>query len=533
MPQAKSPTVAGDLPAAPTTPTAPPATPPASAPLAPGGSPAAPGEGVHDVLLANILKSLRPEQEPPVEPAVEPPAEPPATPPAEQADAGTGGAGASAEAPPAPAQPTADPNAPVPPAQPAPPAPRRKKKVSIGKGHPVVDNPPPPAPASPAPTPVPPAPPAPAAEAPLATGSLPVDEEELAEAAVAERLFGDRYKGHTTALKKWYQDFDSRVAALRAQNPNVAEQDDEYQALLDTKPAIKPADYKKVAKTLATEAAVQETNQRLAPKLDKLEMDTRRAEILPGVQDFTQRIFGQGVRQLIQADNQSCLHEPMKLALEKGIEAAMAEFPEESTIMRETMDAQKKRVHEFLLLKNRATAFDPKNTTHQEIANLINEESRNLMDYGARNGIQHLVKDGRQFMPRDQFIALLGSDAAEGRTFNPAQWTTQRYWTFTDTAIVDMMAIRAKNEAENRINYERDRANRLGYVKPPRKSVANPQPTGAGAANGAGAAVPAAVAPPKVTPSAVPAPSRPAKPQIVDNSPIPVATVAGHLKVTK
>lgn len=495
----------------------PPAPPPESAPEPPASSgqpgPAAPApdEGVHDVLLATILNSLRPEAASPadVEPAIEPAAELSAEPPAESA------AAPAAEPPPVPAVQVAAAAPPVPPVSPA----AKKKTIrSVAKGHPAVE--PPPVPPAPAP-PVEP----PAAPSGIAAGeNLPEEQQdELAEAVVAERLFGSRYQGHSAALKKWYADFDGRAAALRARNPDLTEQDDEYQALLATKPALKPADYKRVAKTMATEAAVAETSQRLAPKLDKLEMDARRAEVLPGVQDFTQRVFGQGVRQLIQADAGSCLHEPMKLALEKGLEAALAEFPEEATVMRETMDAQKRRVHEFLLLKHRAAAFDPRNQTHQEIAQLINEEGRGLVDYGAKNGPQHLLKDGRQFLPRDEFIALLGSEPAEARTFNPAQWTTRRYWTFTDAAIVDIMAIRAKREAESRITFERERAGRLGYVKAPRKSVAESQP----------ATPPAALAPPKATPSATPGLPRPVKPASVDHSPIPVASVAARLKITK
>jgi hypothetical protein len=467
-----------------------------------------PDDGVHDLLMANILSSLRPEAEPEVKPAMEPTAPVEANAPA---------------APPAPAPVADDAPAPVPPpAQPvaATPSQKKKKVRSIGKGHAVVENTPPVVAVTQSLSEPPQSP----AQLPMPAPALTEDQrDELAEAAVAERLFGDRYQGHTAALKKWYQDFDARAAALRAQNPNVTEDDDEYQALLASKPAIKQTDYKKVAKTMATEAAVQETNQRLAPKLDKIEMDARRAEILPGVQDFSQRVFAHGVRTLIEGDPNSPLHVPLKMAVEKGIEAASDEYPEEATILREVMDAQKKRVHEFLLLKNRATAFNPKSATHQEIANLINEEGQNMLNYGVKNGAQHLVKDGRQFLPRDQFIALLGGDQAEGRTFNPAQWTTQRYWTFTDTAIVDIMAIRAKREAENRITYERDRAGKLGYVKAPKKSVATPQP----------ATPPAAITPPKATPSAAPGAVRPIRPPVVDNSPIPVATVASHLKVTK
>ena len=242
----------------------------------------------------------------------------------------------------------------------------------------MVDATPPPAPPAPE---LPPAPPQPQPDATLTEDQ----REELEEAEVAAKLFPDRYKDYPQQLKRWHTEFETRARALLEKNPNITEEDDEYQALLRTKPVVKPADSKKVQRTIGEEAAVRATEKRLAPKINKIEMDSRRAAIMPEVQQFVTNGFQQQIRDVIQADTKSPLAGPLKLFLEKGADAATQEFPMEMNIMREVSAASPARTREFLLLRNEAVEFDPaKNPIHQQVADFINYEGQEFVNKGGK-----------------------------------------------------------------------------------------------------------------------------------------------------
>jgi hypothetical protein len=363
-------------------------------------------------------------------------------------------------------------------------------------------------------------PPAPAEDSTLTSDQI----EELEEAEVAARLFPSRYGDFPTELKKWYEGFGARAKALLEKNPNLTEEDDEYQRLLNSKPTVKPADYKKVLKASVREDVRRDVAKELAPRFDQQAMDTRRAEILPAVQKFASETFPQGIRNLISADAQSPLSEALKRVEEKGFAAAAQEFPLECGVMAESYGRQQKRVEEFLLLKNRATPFNPRNAVHKEIADFISQEGRLF----AQRGGKYLVQGARRFLPRDEFIAMItpgeaGYSAAEARAFNAADWTTSKFWTFTDAAIVDMMAIRGKEEAESNVATELKRAKQLGFERAARKPVAKDQ-TKPGEE-------PREIRPPRATPAQAPgAATTPPAQGNPDGSPIPVASIVSSLK---
>lgn len=455
------------------------------------GAETPPPAEVADPLLAAILRDLKPQAEEP--PAAEAAPEPTEPPPAET-----------------PTQET-------PPPAPAATAKPAKKGFKSAKGNAVVDAPPP----TPPPVPEPPQPPP--QPQPQAAPLTDEQREELEEAEVAARLFPDRYKDYPAQLKRWNSEFETRARALLEKNPNITEEDDEYQALLRTKPTMKAVDSKRVQRTIGEEAAVRATEKRLAPKINKIEMDSRRATIMPEVQAFATNGFQQQIREVIQADARSPLTEPLKVFLEKGAEAVEKEFPMEINIFREVAAASQARVREFLLLRNEAVEYDPaKNPLHQQIADFINFEGQEFENKGGK----YLVQNGRRFMPRSEFLQMLNRDASEARTFDRQNWRTSKYWTFTDAAIVDMMAIRTKQAAENRIAEEEQRAKRYGFARPPKQAAAQAQPKPT--------SQPTSIQPPKARPAAAPgAASTPKTPPPTDDSPIPLSGLVSHLKMKK
>lgn len=472
---------------APADPLAAPVDPPAEDPPIEPDTPAAPPD---DPFLELILRdlplsdgTLLPGIKPAVEPTDEPLAPPVDTPPV-------------------------TPVAPVTPPAPAP-AKIKTSVKSTARGNPLVDS----APAIPQFTPPPPLSPV------VVPDNLTEEQrEELQEAEVAARLFPDKYGARVTELRAYY----IRAEALRTAKPNVAEDDEDFQALVQSKPDLKPVDARKVQRKIGEDIAVQATEKRLQPKINKIEMDAKRAAILPEVKSFVAGAWTEGVRNQIKADTKSVLAEPLRLGLEKGFDAASAEFPLETRVMRSVADKARAKVTEFLLMRNNAVDFDASNPVHNEVSQFINFEGQQFQKTGGK----YLVRDGRQFMPRSQFIAMVGNDQAEGRTLDAANWRTAKYWTFDDVSIVDMMGIRMKEEAEFYVKNASEQAKRDGFTPAPKKGVASNQPNQPKA--------PAELAPPKAGQRPSPGAQIPAAPLVpADDSPIPLAGILANLKIVK
>lgn len=444
-----------------------------------------------------VLQDLKGEPEPPeVVAAAEPPPgdTPPVIPPA-----------------PGAAEPAAVPAAAAtPPAETPPPA--SKTIRSIAKNHPLL--------ASLSKPEVPAL--APALPPPTSQSDATLTEEqreEIAEADVAARLFPDRYKEHPDRLRAWYGNFQTNLAALLEKNPNVEESDDEYQALLRNKPAVKPVDARKVQRKIGEDGAARATEERLAPRINKIEMEARRSNIMPEVQHFVGKVFGKQLADIIANDAKSPLVPALKAYMEKGEAEAEKLHPLAFNILRDETRHAQTMLHEFLLMRNGAAAFDDRNPYHMAVSSFITEEGQAFQKKGGRL----LVQEGRNFLPREQFLNLYRAEPDEWKSFNQDNWTTSRYWTFTDTAVVDMMGYRVKEKAEKLIDQERERAKRYGFANDDSKRNDNPPPP-----------EPTSLTPPRTTSKPSPGAAVPSKTPAPDaDSAIPVSTIVSHLKKTK
>lgn len=352
-----------------------------------------------------------------------------------------------------------------------PPAPVKKKVSVISKQDAdFIDSKTPVTP-PPVVTPAPVTPPADADADYIAT--LTADQrEELREAEVAERLFPER-KGFKKALVEHFRKFDAQAEALIDADPQrtLDENDAEFVKLKSTRPTLRPHEAKKVQRQIGTDEAKADVDAAVAPKLADIEQNQRRIELTPKIEAWVDGPFIAGVKALVTSDPKSLVADAAKLIAEKGFDEASKQFPLEANVLREEGNFARARAAQFLLLKNQAIKFDPKNEIHTNVANFIKSEC----DLFAKNGGKLKVKDGRTFLPRAEFNQMCGSNVAEGATFNPQTWATKSYWTFTDSEIVDFLALNTKNRIEGRVNFELERAKANGFVRRPGGQSAVPQ----------------------------------------------------------
>jgi len=325
------------------------------------------------------------------------------------------------------------------------------------------------APAAVAPPTPPPAAPAAADDTAFLSTLTDEQREELSEAEVAEAQFGDKYKGLRARLIAFYKRFQAETTTILAADPEVVlEENDKVKQLVREKPQLTSSDSKKVLREIGAREAETRVKSEMEPKMAELETNQRRIEMAPKFEAFAKGDFTKGIVSLVEQDAQSPMAEAIK-TIKTNPEEAAKEFPLETEIFNEESEAQRRRVTQFLLLKNQAARYNPKNPDpdQQYVLNFIENEGR----YFAEKGGKSLVQNGRRFLPRSEFIKMLHSNQPEASTCNG--WQTKGFWTFTDSNIVDMLAMNAKNNTEWRIKQALEKAEKLGLQRKPRSK--NPQ----------------------------------------------------------
>ncbi len=367
-------------------------------------------------------------------------------------------------------------------------------------------------------------PPAPAAPIPAATldddyikGLTDEQKEELREAEVAELLEPVKYKDQKKKLVAFYRRFDAETSAILEKEPEaVLEENDQFKALVRTKPQLSPSESKRVNRKIASDETEARVRAEIRPDMEDMKMNQRRIELAPKFEAFANTQFKTGVDELIVADDKSVVKQALDLIKEKGVDSARLEFPLEVAILEEEKSAASRRVEQFLLLKNQAVKYDPANPDQKFVLEFIDRECKHF----AENGGKMLVRDGKKFMPRADFIRMLRENKTESDTL--VGWHTNGFWSFSDSDIVDFMAKNAQLSIEHRVKMADEKAKSMGFERRPRaKSPASP--------NGNGKP-PVELTPPRATAAPARGPSNRPAPVVESEGVDVIGTMYPHLK---
>ena len=391
-------------------------------------------------------------------------------------------------------------------APPALPAKKGKRFSVVKKEHEAIIEPPP---APPVNTP-PPAPPAPDADAEYVKTLTDEQKDELYEAEVAEMLEPVKFKGQRAKLVEFYKRFDREVQEITTAEPDTKlEESDKFKTLCKAKPVLDAVIIKKVNREIGSREGERRAETKLSPKIQEMEMTTRRIELAPKFQKFVVEEFKPGVNVIIEkeSDPKSPFMEAFAVIKEKGVAEAKKEGYElEAQIYDEETKAAGERAEALLLLKNNAVKYDAKNPVHAfligdgtpENQGFIEREGRFVQDYEAKNN-KRIVDPQRKFLTRMEFVRMLQTNPAEAATLDARAWKTKSFCTFTDTVLLDSLARNAKLVIELRLKQATERAAAAGFERrprgkntpaatPPKKPATeiNPPRAVPAAANGAG-----------------------------------------------
>jgi hypothetical protein len=358
---------------------------------------------------------------------------------------------------------------------PTPEAPKRKKKVAI-----VPDLEPAPAPTPTpapvlAPTPAPHQPPQADPDDEYVRGLTDEQREELIEAEHAEKLFPDRYKGRRKSLIAWYRNFDTQVTDLMRQDPGrkLDDTDEEFSKLTSTKPSLLPVHSKKVQRAIGEEQAVSRVQKQYEPELAEIRRRQEEIDYRPTADRLVNQ-FQAGVEELVSADDKSVAGSALRVinakptqangkwkigdaefATQAEAQAAQTQIAEgyklEKTIFEEERTRAATMTREALMFSKGLRSYDPNNRTHRELLDFINTQGREF----ATKGGDLRVRDGRMFLPREQYVPLARSNPAEAN----------KYWTWGDRDLVELLAFDAKARMENRISQAETIAKQMGFQR--------------------------------------------------------------------
>lgn len=298
-------------------------------------------------------------------------------------------------------------------------------------------------------------------------------QAELADAAVAERVMGDKYSGHKKKLIGWLKGMDAEIEKLRKENPDrsFGTDDTEYQTRLaelkGKKPVINRSDEREIIKRLVQNEVKAEVLQEIAPQISEVARQNKAIELRPKVA-ATAKNFGEHIKKLVT--EHSDVMKPIMEDVTKLGDKAAEQYALELDIIDERTKAAQELMSEYLMVKNGATRIDPNNLTpaQSELNSFIVEQGNNFVKTGGKKLVD---AQGRRFLPNHQMNDLR-SQVASGAI---GQEELDKHWTFNDEMILGMLALKAKIEIESSVSYEMERAKKYNFERKP-KVAAPPAP---------------------------------------------------------
>ncbi len=274
-------------------------------------------------------------------------------------------------------------------------------------------------------------------------------KEELAEADFAEAHFGEKYKGRRKKLIDFYKAADAKLVA----NPDLINNEEEFGKLMSGKPKMEAYDQRKVIRGMAAEEAERKVEEKSKAKYDELDERTRRAELQPGVASVV-KTFDEGVSAVMEDGDDKDIVATVFKKLKEDPAAAAADYPLETTAIAHAQSTHRELAHTYTMLVNNLVKFDAKNEQHMWLFNFVDRQSKVFLEKGGKE----LVRDGRTFVPR-----------GDPRLKEPG--AGEKWWTFSNRQVMELLALNAKGEARARIEQTTKWAEDNGFARKEKKKA--------------------------------------------------------------
>jgi len=278
----------------------------------------------------------------------------------------------------------------------------------------------------------------------------PEERERLDLAKFASEIEPKRFGSLAKDYAQFFKEHQEFIERARGEDPDVVfdEENEEYQKFLrKNRPVMSAADVRR----LEREQIKYEVRRDSRREIEELRESQRRLRLEPEIREKVKE-FGEASAAAVVPD------EYQEVYKEKGLDGLREEFPIEADAVESTVKAVANYGGEFLKLSNGLVDFDEKNELHNNIARFVEEQGRAFHEKG---GDARFFK-GKQFLPRSTYAKAAAAGKAD------------KYWTFTDQDILDILQAEGKRHAAAATRAERDRLEKAGYAR------RRPDPQGGG-----------------------------------------------------
>lgn len=327
---------------------------------------------------------------------------------------------------------------------------------------------------------LPPIPEAPAAGAPITEGRVreivaekpgagdtpalkPEDQNDLQLAQFASKKFSDKYADLPTKLTKWFGVRDEHLAAKAKELGGQQSQEfrdylnsSDLQAFVrENAPTYQRGDSKKVYEEYLKDQGAQETMARIKPELNEIQRKQKEMEEGPKIMQQVGNALVVMLTDLDDKNKDEALVEAskdlVKFAQENEVEGGV--IVRNAVFFREAME-------ETLRITSGLAQVDPAkpSPTHQWIDGFIGGLEQR-MEKTWPNGLE--MKDGKIIVTGEQMKRL---QAAKPKNL-------AAYRMLTPVEIVSQIAIEGQSEIKRQLKIEREKLERSGFVRQPKKGA--------------------------------------------------------------
>ena len=238
-------------------------------------------------------------------------------------------------------------------------------------------------------------------------------------------------------LDKQYLDFFKKHKKFLDDNSDYDLSDsEEYKKFLDqNKPKV---DLKKFEREMWTSEAEKRAIQKVQPELIKLRRQQDRIQGEP--------VAKENVLKAKKILFESIPDEAREVIKNSGIKGLVEQNPIEAKIINDSLTNAQHMVNTFYDIVHNVSSYDEKDTSHQALSDFINKEQEKFIKSG------RTVKGGKTFVRRER-MPLVPKDQLD------------KYYTFSDDDIVNLIALRAKESMGGQIKNTRSALEKAGYVR--------------------------------------------------------------------
>jgi hypothetical protein len=259
---------------------------------------------------------------------------------------------------------------------------------------------------------------------------------EEQEAYQISRWAAQNVQGQENLDKKYLDFFKKHKQFLDDHSDYDLSDSEEYKKFLDqNKPKV---NLKKFEREMWTADAEQRAIKKMQPEIMKLRRNQDKIQGEP--------VAKQSIHNAKKILFESIPDDTRNIIQESGIKGLVEQNPIEAKIVNDTLTNAQEMVNTFYQIVHNVENYDEKNPKHQAVSEFINKEQERFIKSG------RTVKGGKTFVRRER-MPLVPQDQ------------TDKYYTFSDDDIINLIALRAKETMGGQIKNTRAALEKAGYVK--------------------------------------------------------------------